>query len=294
MPRILTRYRNGNYVVTLYADGTKAKETMGDAFIASFPDSIDLKITDYCVNNCSMCHERSSAAGRHGVLSHPIIDTFHSGMEVAIGGGNPLSHPDLLPFLKRLKERRVIPNITVNVIDLKKDTALIEELIRARLVYGVGVSCHAFDEFAVDFALAHTNVVLHVINGVFPVEDYRKLAGKGLKVLILGYKEFGRGREYLSSAVRERMRETREHLSEILPAFKVVSFDNLALTQLAVKEVIGTERFDEMYMGADGEASMYVDLVREEYALSSASEERMPLENTLEACFQALRGTARR
>ena len=288
MPGILAHYRNGNYVVTLYEDGTKVKETSDESFSAEFPDSIDLKITDRCVNNCPMCHERSSATGRHGDLAHPIIDTFHRGMEVAIGGGDPLSHPDLLPFLRRLKDLRLIPSITVNVIDLKKKTALVEELIRSRLVYGVGVSCFAYDEFALDFALNHSNVVLHLINGVFPVEDFRKMAGKPIKVLLLGYKDFGRGKDYLSPAVRERMRETQALLPKLLSAFKVLSFDNLALSQLSVGEVIGAERFEEMYMGADGEASMYVDLVREEYALSSVSEERFPLKSTLEECFRAL------
>jgi len=288
MARVLARYVNGNYRVVLYDDGTKVKETADDVFVADHPDSIDLKITDYCENNCPMCHERSSVTGRHGDLTHPIIDTFPIGMEVAIGGGDPLSHPDLVPFLEKLRSHRVIANITVSAIDLRKKAALVEDLIRSRLVYGVGVSCLSYDAFAVRFALAHPNVVLHLINGVFPVEDFEKMMGEPLKILILGYKRFGRGVSYDSPAVRKRMAETREHLPAILRGFKVVSFDNLALTQLSVREVIGAERYDEIYMGDDGDASMYIDLVREEYALSSASEERKPLVSPLRECFRQL------
>ena len=284
----LARYRNGNYRVTLFEDGTKVKHTEEDSFVAAFPDSIDLKITDYCENHCPMCHECSSPAGRHGDLSHPLIDTFPMGIEAAIGGGNPLAHPDLIPFLERLKKKGVVANLTVNVIDLKKQTALIEKLIDDRLIYGLGVSCQSFDEFALRFALSHPNVVLHLINGIFPIEDYRKLMGHLVKVLILGYKTVGKGKSYLSPAVRERMRETEAHISEFLKGFKVISFDNLAIEQLHILEKIGEKAFNEIYMGDDGDASMYVDLVKEECAVSSSSEVRFPLAETLEASFRLL------
>lgn len=287
--RILAKYKNGNYEVTLYEDGTKVKHTEEDSFIASFPDSIDLKITDYCENNCPMCHENSSIKGRHGDLSHPIVDTFPTGMEVAIGGGDPLSHPDLLAFLEKLKAKGIIANLTVNALDLKKQRTLLDRLIEERLIHGLGVSCMAYDEYAVDFALKHPNVVLHLINGVFLPEDYEKLYGKGLKILILGYKVFGKGKSFYSPAVRDRMRENKALLPVILKGFKVISFDNLALEQLDVRGVIGEERFREIYMGEDGDASMYVDLVKKEYSLSSSSEERCMIAGSLRECFHELR-----
>lgn len=288
MAKLLAGYRNGNYRVLLFEDGTKIKQTEAECFSADFPDSIDLKITDHCENNCPMCHERSSASGRHGDLHHRVIESFPCGMEVAIGGGNPLSHPDLLPFLERLKSKKIIANLTVSAFDLERQRALLEELIRRRLVYGVGVSCLAYDDLALDFALAHPNVVLHLINGVFCPSDFRKLMGKPLKILILGYKNVGRGKDFFSPAVRERMQETERMTEELLAAFETISFDNLALEQLAVKDKIGEERFAKIYMGADGEASMYVDLVREECALSSASEERFPLGDSLREAFHHL------
>ena len=286
--RPLARYINGNYTVILCEDGTKVKHTEADFFVADFPDSIDLKITDYCENNCPMCHERSSKSGLRGDLRHSIIDTFPAGMEVAIGGGNPLSHPDLLPFLEGLKRKGIIPNLTVNVIDLKKQRELVDRLIDSRLIYGLGVSCMAYDEYAVQYALTHPNVVLHLINGVFPTADFKRMIGKPLKLLLLGYKYFGTGKEYFSPSVQNEMQKTMEMLGEILGGFKVVSFDNLALTQLNVKSKIGEKRFNEIYMGDDGEASMYVDLVREEYALSSSSDERYPITGSLLDCFQNL------
>ena len=114
MNKLLTVYRNGNYTVKLYSDGTKVKTTKDDKFIADFPDSMDLKITDYCDMNCPMCHEKSSINGKHGNLNEEFLSTLKRGTELAIGGGNPLSHPDLIPFLTGMKEQGVICNLTVN------------------------------------------------------------------------------------------------------------------------------------------------------------------------------------
>lgn len=289
MRRVLARYKNGNYRVTLFSDGTKIKSTDDDFFLADFPDSIDLKITDYCQNACPMCHESSGVLGAAGDLKNEIIESFVAGMEVAIGGGDPLSHPDLSSFLDKLKKKGIIANITVNERDVKKNRDLLERLMDSELVHGVGVSCMKYDEETADFAKKHKNVVLHLINGVYPVKDYKKAAGKGLKILILGYKKFGRGSVYYSASVQKTMDEMKEALDEILKGFAVVSFDNLAIKQLEVRKRIGEKQFDEIYMGDDGEGSMYVDLVKKEYALSSTSTERYPLRPTLKECYQALR-----
>ena len=48
MPSPIAKYKNGNYYVRLFDDGTKERFTLEDEFIPSFPESIDLKITDYC------------------------------------------------------------------------------------------------------------------------------------------------------------------------------------------------------------------------------------------------------
>ena len=69
MRRLIAAYENGNYRVKLFSDGTKVRSTEDDEFICEFPDSIDLKITDYCDLACPMCHERSSTLGREGELS---------------------------------------------------------------------------------------------------------------------------------------------------------------------------------------------------------------------------------
>lgn len=56
---ILNQYINGNTLVTIYNDGTKIREYNKDPQ-PEFPESIDLKITDYCDMGCPYCHESST------------------------------------------------------------------------------------------------------------------------------------------------------------------------------------------------------------------------------------------
>ena len=41
------------------------------------------------------------------ILNYKFMETLHKYQEVALGGGNVLEHPDLIPFLEKLKEKGV-------------------------------------------------------------------------------------------------------------------------------------------------------------------------------------------
>lgn len=285
--KLLASYKNGNYFVRLYEDGTKIKDTNEDKFIASFPDSIDLKITSFCDLNCPMCHENSNIEGKEALLDSEFFSSLNKGVELAIGGGNPLSHSDLIPFLKRMKQQGIICNMTINEKHLLKDMKLVQDLIDEKLIYGLGVSLNVINKEVIEFAKTNKNVVFHIINGIFT--DFDKIADKDLKILILGYKKFGRGKEYFSSLVEDKIKETKKRLPTLLNRFQSISFDNLALEQLNIKNLVSEEEWNLMYMGADGEASMYIDLVKKEYARSSTSETRYSLEENIISMFSRIR-----
>ena len=89
-------YKNGNYRVLIDLEtGTKIRENDLDFFRADFPESFDVKITNRCDIGCAFCHENSTCDGKHGnILFAGFIDKLHPYTEIAIGGGNPLAHPD--------------------------------------------------------------------------------------------------------------------------------------------------------------------------------------------------------
>lgn len=286
---LLEEYKNGNYVVKLYNDGTKELITEDDSFIASFPDSIDLKITDYCDLNCPMCHEKSSTSGRHANLEAEFISTLHRGTELAIGGGNPLSHPDLLPFLLKLKAQGIIPNITVNERHLSRYAGLLESLIQDKLIYGLGISLSNYEKSTFGFARQYPNTVFHVICGIANVKKLIELGGDEYKLLVLGYKKKGRGEEYYSSEIRNNIASFYKALPMLTARYGIVSFDNLALKQLNVENRIRKEVWNERFMGDDGQNTMYIDLVKGEFAVSSTSDIRFPILDNVEDMFERVR-----
>ncbi len=287
MRRLIAYYENGNYTVRLFSDGTKIKKTLDDEFSAEFPDSIDLKITDFCDLGCPMCHERSCLDGRAGDISAAFLETLHPGTELAIGGGDPLSHPDLLPFLLKMRERGIICNLTVNGVHLKRKRELVETLIERRLIYGLGVSVTVADEETICFAERYENTVLHLICGVFT--DYEKLFGRGLKILMLGYKRFGRGEAFYDARIEGNIAEAKANLPTMIDKFECVSFDNLALSQLDVKALVSEDDYEKMFMGDDGSGSMYIDLVREQFARSSTSLDRYPITSDIVSMFRKIK-----
>ena len=271
----IVQYKNGNYTVIRDLDsGTLVKMNDLDFLEADFPDSFDLKITNSCDMGCKFCHENSLPNGKHGdIMNAKFINTLHPYTEIAIGGGNPLEHPDLIAFLKKLKQLKMIPNMTINQVHFMKNKDLIKYLIDNELIYGLGVSLVNANESFINEVSKYPNAVIHVINGVHSVDELKKLYDKGLKLLILGYKEFRRGKDFYSNKVIESESELYTNLEDLIKHFKVVSFDNLALKQLNPKRLLSEDEYNRYYMGADGQSTMFIDLVKEEFSTSSTTPE---------------------
>ena len=297
------RYHNGNYEVLLNKKtGTKIKFNKENSLIPDTIDNFDYKITQYCENNCPYCFESSSIEGKHGDIMHQkFINTLHPYTEIAIGGGNPLSHPDLIPFLKKCKKLNLIPSITVNQIDFEKSQELIKQLVNEELIYGIGVSLvDATDNF-ISLISQYSNAVIHIINGVVTEEQINKLSNHNLKILILGYKEVGRGKSLYNSESANRIIENRKSmlknsLSYMLKGgtFNVISFDNRAIKQLDVKSLITQEQWDTFFMGDDGidgdytSTSMFIDGVKQEFTINSCCDKRFPLMNNIKSMFKKI------
>ena len=270
---LLGVYKNGNFATKIFSDGTKIRETEDDEFIPEFAENMDIKISNYCDMGCKFCHEGSTKNGKHGdVLNQKFIETLHPYQEVALGGGDATSHPDLIPFLHKLKDRKVIVNMTVNQQHFEQKQELIKKLVDEKLIYGLGVSLvNPTDEF-ISLIQQYPNAVIHVINGILKPSDVEMLSDKNLKMLILGYKQLRRGGEWYSEDHENiiiKQMWLKENLGGIIERFKVVSFDNLAIEQLEVQRLMSQEEWDEFYMGDDGSMTYYIDMVEQKFARSS-------------------------
>ena len=298
-------YQNGNYKVSIDLDtGTKIRENDLDFFDAAFPESMDIKITNRCNMNCPMCHEDSKCDGDHGdIMSESFIDRLHPYTELALGGGNVLEHPDFYEFLVKCKNLKLICNTTIRQEHFMQNIDFIRKLRDEKLIYGLGISLSdPWQDGFVDAVKEFPNAVIHVINGIVTMQDLEHLRYSGIKILILGYKEFRRGEKlYENVEAKEYIDGLKQDLYSYLPEivhhgwFDVVSFDNLAIKQLNPQRMMSKEKWDEMYMGDDGidgemtSASMYVDMVKREFARNSCSTRRYPITDNIEDMFSFLK-----
>lgn len=291
--KILGSYKNNDYTCTMFSDGTKIRWNDKDSFNPIKPESIDLKITNMCNMECGMCHENSTPDGKHGdILNLPFIETMFPYSEIAIGGGNPLTHPDLIEFLEGLKERKIIASMTVNQVHFMHNIDLLKELTDKKLIYGLGISyIGGRHKNCIDAIKQFPNAVVHVINGIVHMDSLEALANNDLKILVLGYKEFRRGKA-LYDECGSQINYLKAQFYDMLPKivndgwFKCISFDNLAIKQLEPKRLMSDKDYKEFYMGDDGSFSLYVDSVKREFAKSSVSVERFPMMDDIADMFK--------
>lgn len=294
---LLGRYMNGNVRTSIFSDGTKERFTMDDEFKPTFAENMDIKICNRCSAGCSYCHEGSTPDGKLGdIMNEKFIDTLYPYQEVALGGGNILEHPDLIPFLHKLKNKKVITNITLNKIHFEKNLELVKNMVDQKLVYGLGVSLvNPTDEF-INKIKEFPNAVVHVINGVVTSKEMLKLADHELKVLVLGYKTLRRGEEYHKNKVESIAANQQwmyNNLPSLLNKFAVLSFDNLAIEQLEIEKrwrEFSDEPWDEFYAGDDGEFTYYIDMVERKFARSSTAsfDKRYDLLNDVDEMFRII------
>lgn len=296
-----SKYFNGNYFVESHSNGTKIKRALrkGEELFSEFPDSIDLKITDKCNIGCKFCHESSTIAGKKFNLANTIqllSKLPKCGIEVAIGGGDVLTCPsDLSLLIDWLVKNNFSPRITLNYqslehwIDNRKDSSLIGSII-SNTSLAVGISLtdipedfERFLELIYKFIYGD-KIVFHIIAGIFPPDKILKLkeiindkSFFAAKILILGYKSFGRAQGTTvdltdwKKSIKQIIYDLRTNYAGIREDEIILGFDNLALEQLDIESSLFEEDWAKLYNGDEFTSSMYVDAVEETFAPTSRS-----------------------
>ena len=244
---------------------------------------------DILVSNCYLsCNEH----GKHADLNNPILDSLHSGMELAINL-NDLSHPDLENFLIRMKDQGIIVNATINQKHLKDNIDTLKNWQDRQLIWGIGISL-INSEDPIIWENGLKNTVIHVIDGCFSKKDIDNLSNHNLKLLILGFKHKGRGVDYYNDykeKIDNNIKYLNEHIMEYSNKFNTIAFDNLSANNLNLKEKIDPAIWKTHYMGNEGEFTMYIDLVHNRYAISSMETEYFNIthDDTIDTIFKHIR-----
>lgn len=97
--------------------GTRLRVSFDDTVDMSkstYPELVDLKITNACDKGCSYCYQNSTPKGKHAQHLGDIIYTLENlrVFEVAIGGGEPTSHPNFWTFVREIHANGMKPNFS--------------------------------------------------------------------------------------------------------------------------------------------------------------------------------------
>lgn len=277
-------YNNGNYNYGIdKKSGTKIRFDLlsGFKYKPKYPESIDIKITDYCKNKCEWCAESSSVKGKHANIDD-ILSLFKNteGIEIAIGGGCILDYPEIEKLIDELRINN-FPSVTINQKDIENSNYTIFETKKELFnkVYGIGISVYnSYDDSFINYIKnlpkpLKNKIVMHTILGINTCNKIKHMIDNKInKILILGYKKKGRGETYymLNHAVKLNIERIKNSILNLIKTDNLIlAFDNLAINQLNLKEIIDHNTWKTYFMGNDGEFSMYIDFVKNKYSLSS-------------------------
>ena len=120
---------------------------------APVPELADISISNHCTKGCSFCYRNSGPNNEFmsvteyckvlDAMKHPLYGNV---FQVAIGGGEPLEHPDFLAIIEETVHRNIVPNFTTNGIHLNSKIC---EAIKGK-VGAVALSTISVDEIQTD------------------------------------------------------------------------------------------------------------------------------------------------
>jgi hypothetical protein len=304
--RVLTRKRNRDFYKLrnngfswVFFDKATGFKLIVDKFKTEIkkqlPDSLDIKITDICHHNCPMCSENCTPNGSYAKIDEILSAlAILQPLEVAIGGGNPLLHPNLHLLYEGCDKLGIVPNITIHCSDI--EGFLSEESFfrkRENKPGAIGISVHCIEDIKEvekffrkeenKYLARHKSRNYHLILGDISKEEF-SLITKHLRfdsswsnytnLVLLGKKEIGRGKNFPWKEIPSK-EYFEELISNFSPSGLHLIFDTLAIEQIGL-DVIKNSPF---YLGEEGEASFFIDFANNEYAISSSSEKRLKITN---------------
>lgn len=88
---------------------------------APWPELVDISISNHCSKNCGFCYRDSAPDGSFMTLEQYefMLERLNNRrwgtvFQVALGGGEPLEHPEFVSIIRRTRAAGIIPNFTTN------------------------------------------------------------------------------------------------------------------------------------------------------------------------------------
>lgn len=180
-----------------------------DPSFAPVPELADISISNHCSKGCSFCYKNSrinysfmSVEDYCFVLDSLCHPQYGSVFQVALGGGEPLEHPQLYDILDSTIDRGIVPNMTTNGLLLNEST--VDKLSSRIGALAISVTdIQSIDSSVISLLYDHnikTNIhyvlssrnlsqAYQIVNG-----EFNNLISAVNSIVFLTYKPAGRGK----------------------------------------------------------------------------------------------------
>lgn len=237
---------------------------------APVPELADISISNRCTKGCSFCYKDSTPNGKLMTIQEycQVLDSLCSPengtiFQIAVGGGEPLEHPDFLDIVNETAKRGIVLNFTTNGLLLTPDifttirgkvgalaisAASMEELKRVipLLDYSKGIKVN------LHYILSNESIqeAIDIVKG-----EYNDQLDGINAVVFLTYKPAGRGAE---NAVLRKGAQTDEFIKAIkTPKISCkIGFDACFVPMLMRNHTVRKEMVD---VCEGGFFSVYID-----------------------------------
>ena len=278
--RFLFDEKTGHLVLFNGVNGKKTRIIPDDAPAPKFsavPELVDVKITDYCPVGCTYCYQGSTKKGKHADLDEIREFATHIGsmgvFEVAIGGGDPTTHPHFAEILKAFSQNGVVPNFSTQLWDWFDDEALISAVKEHCGAAALSTqSITKARKFYQKCKKHHIQGHIHYVLGLKPLSSLQRMLKLdvegvyGQHLVLLAYKEMGRAEGTPPKDYTGWQQMVREHCERHWNW-------RIAVDSFLVDDVhdgfTRDEVPSELYESGDGRFSLYWDAVEGSYAAHS-------------------------
>lgn len=271
---ICRKDKKGHWTLFSKHTGAKVRFSFDDQEVPSvstFPELIDIKITDWCAEGCEYCYQGSTTKGKHANSSY-ISSVAHTCsemkvFEVAIGGGEPTAHPSFTHILRTFKQCGVTASFSTRSLAWMKNTKKAREIseLCGSWAFSVDKAMDVRNALSAATEAGIKKPVIHIVFGANPwetTEDLIRLCSDlGLDIVLLGFKTTGRGNG-------AKVYDCSKWISLLDDLRCRVSIDTCVAAQFA-QELADSDIPEWLLERKEGCHSMYIDAVAQTMGPSS-------------------------
>jgi hypothetical protein len=258
------------------------------------PLLVDLKITDYCATGCTFCYQSSTKQGKPADFEKikGTLDALAKlkVFEVAIGGGNPVSHPKFIEILEYARSLGIVPNFSTRDLSFFRDKAALKRIATACGSFAFSVNpdvnleklardIKGFNKLRQYDEARLMNLQVFIGPGGFNTDSQllpilAVAREHNCSVTILGFKEVGRG---LNVALTEEQQNEAKYPWGLTKTLMALEADgrcpNIGIDTVLAKEIspsfLKYGISNKLFVVDEGKSSCYIDAVTETIARSS-------------------------